>query len=219
MPGDLDGTRRRCAEPEQAEPAAGLDARHPQRTQADRPTTQQRRRGEGIESVGQAVQEVGPRGHPLGEAAVTVPSGEPRLLTQVLPTRGTEPAGTAGRGDPRHPDPLADVGVDHAASAVQDGSYDLVPGDDRQRLGGQIALAELQIGSAHATGLDPHQHVLGPDLGFGDLDDGQWTVAGRLGLAEQCGSHEPMFTETQPSGQLRRRAISPIHPEYGLKSL
>ena len=165
---DLRDDVRRGAEAVEAEPLRV--AREPQRAVADQPGAEQRRRLH----VGVAVRDreaealVGDR--VLRVAAVEVVAGEARAVAEVLAAR----AAVAAR---RRRSSRATARRARSAAARRPLADDLVAGHERQLRVRQLAVDDVQIGAAHAAGVDAHQHLPRPRLGNRQL--GENAAAGR----------------------------------------
>ena len=96
-----------------------------------------------LDAVGQRVDEVLAGDHPLGVAPVDRPPGELRQLAEVLQPREALLAVAAGSPKPGEPDPFP---------AARDPADDLVAGDQRRLSERDVALEDLQVGAADATG-------------------------------------------------------------------
>ena len=72
-------------------------------------------------------------------------------------------------GEPRDPNPVPDHETGAPLSGGVDGPHDLVARDTSLVLRGQIALGEVQIGAADATGLHFHPDLVGDRLGRGSV--------------------------------------------------
>ena len=153
------------AEAVEADPAAL--ARHPQRPVADQPGAEQwcsLLRPQAVRDR-QAVALV--RGGQLGIAAVPSLPGEHRSRAEVLAAGEALLALPAGPGEPRHPDPVADLESGGIDTAFDDPADDLVTGDDGELRGRDLAVGEMQIRPAHPAGLDLDQDLPGPRLRAG----------------------------------------------------
>ena len=101
-----------------------------------------------------------------------------------------------------------------ARAGTDDLAHDLVPGNDPWTLGGQLAVAEVEVGPAHAAGPDGQQHLPGARHGSRLLDQAEPA----LGLAGPSGRSTTQARITRPAssrrswsqGQTRDRA--PGHP-------
>ena len=104
----------------------------------------------------------------LGHAAVDVTSGEPRPLTEVLPSRQTPLALTATPAEPRHPDTLTrtDTALCTVADRFDDAD-DLMAEDSWWVANLDLAVQQMQIGATYAASSDAQQQL--PFAGPGDL--------------------------------------------------
>jgi hypothetical protein len=158
------------------------DPRDPQTPEADDTAAEQRRDGVGI-AVRQRVDEVGLGGDELGIATVAVPPGELRGFAQVLPVAAAEAADSTRLGEPHQPDPTA-----LQPTRGEDLADDLMPGDERQTVGGQIPVQDLQVGPAHGRGLHTDEDLVGGGLGIRAVTDDEGVDGGhgRGVHASQC---------------------------------
>ena len=158
------------------------DADEPQAAIPDDAGAEQRRRGHGGHAGRETVDEPGRRHRVLGEAAVHVPAGEQRVVAQVLVPALAEPAALVGLVQPRHADPVAHgerrrllvaAGVDAVGTRPEGGHLadDLVAGHHGRAVRRQLALQDVQVGAAHATGQHPQQHLAGSRLGHRQFDE------------------------------------------------
>ena len=191
---------------EAVEPEARRIARHAQRAVSDEPGAQQRRRLEVAEALRQR-ERVAAVGHGARRvAAVAVEAREPRALAEVLAPAGAEAARPVGPAQPRD----ADAGARRVLGVrarLQHGGDDLVAGDHRQPRAAHLAVADVQVGAAHAAGMDLHEHVaraIGAELGVRQLARLQRAA----GLVEDHRAHRFMIYPRRHGcahGQLRSR--------------
>ncbi len=156
-----------------------------------------------VEPVGQGVR-VGLRRHgQFGEPTVGVPTREARVLAEVLLVAQAEPAGPACRSQPGDSYPLSLLESRRARAGTDDLAHDLVPGNDPSTLGGQLAVAEVEVGPAHAAGADGQQHLPGARHRSRLLDQAEPALglAGPSGL-DDPGPHHPagFITEALVTG-------------------
>ena len=117
MHGDLDRAARGGAEPEEPEPATGLDAADPEGAIADDASAQERRRGDVGDGIREPCREARTHRRVLGEAAVPIPAREasPQNTGSRGPhdsdgrcrrhPRATSPPPGRRGSSPRHPHP------------------------------------------------------------------------------------------------------------------
>ena len=123
----------------------------------------------------------------LGKAAVDVAAREARAVAQVLPAAAAELAVAAGPAQPRYA---------HAAVTAGDRADDLVAQDERRVAGAQLAVDEMEVGAADATGRYLDQQLPWLRFGLGHFGRPQ-RAPGRV---EEHGPHH--------RGQPRRRLPS-----------
>ena len=190
--GDLDGQRGGRAEAIQPQPEAGSrrhigDARHAaqaQRAIADHAATQQRRGVDVAEAVRDADAEVGHGSHEPRVAAVAVITGERGLRTQVLPVHAALRASRAAVGQPRHAGAVADIPTAHVFTKPDHPTNHLVTGHDRQPMGRQVALDDLQVGPTHGARLDLEQQFARAGSRLGPIHQLERALANRAGLGQ-----------------------------------
>ena len=85
----------------------------------------------------------------LGVAAVGMVAGELRLFAEVFVAGRAERTVSAGRAQPSAADPLSDSRGEAAFAQGVDAAHDLVAGNHRHVLPRQVALDDVQIGSAN----------------------------------------------------------------------
>ena len=140
-------------------PRCSRPARHLERTVADQAGTEQRRRL-GVRMVAlerKAVLRV--RHRVIGIAAIDVVAGEPGRIAQVLSLHAAIAAAPAGMSEPGHADPVSGRERRHLRPDRNDLADDLVTGHDRQTGLGEVTVDDVQVGSAHAAGRYPDQHL------------------------------------------------------------
>ncbi len=131
-----------------------------QRAVADEAGTQQRRQMLGRRPIGQgqAVARIGQR--VLGVAAVQLVAREAGVLAQVLASAGAKTALPASPAQPGHTDPLPQAPVAlHIRPQACDPGHDLMARHHGQYRVGQLAIQQVQIGTAHTTGLHRQQQL------------------------------------------------------------
>jgi hypothetical protein len=140
---------------------------------ADQPRAKQRRGADGIAVGGELEDEGGLGDEMRGVAAVAGVAGELGMVAKILAPVLAIGAMPAGVGEPGNPDPFADGEAFDAGAEPLDETDDLVAGNDRQPLVGQLAVDHVQIGAANAAGLDADQHFGAPRRGLGPLFEDQ----------------------------------------------
>ncbi len=125
----------------------------------------------------------------LGEAAVTVPAGEPRSLAKVLPALDAELAPVARAAQPGQPGAVAGGPALHSRPDGRNGADCLVPGSDRQPARFEVALRQLQVGPANRAGGHPDEDFSMPRFGARDVKDMEWLIRNRCGFCQPRGAH------------------------------
>ena len=159
--------------------------------------------------------EVGADGDPGGVPAVAVPARELRRPGRGSrgPSRqnATRPA---GRGEPRHAGPLTHRPARDVAAHRLHAANDLVTRHDRQPPSLEIALDQLEVGSADGAGDDLEDELIRRRLGIGELDELQWR-RGRRGRRVKLKSEHrttvPQIDRDRPSA----RAAAPTRDRAG----
>ncbi len=131
----------------------------------DDPGAEERRGGDVVESLGDEVGVGLVDENEFGVAAVEVPTGEARSEAEVLPPRDAEAAPPARGGEPRHADALSFPPACAARPDGVDDAHDLVARRDQVATRREIALGQMQVGSAHPAGEDPDADLAGSGLG------------------------------------------------------
>src|SRR5262249_48925141 len=133
---------RRRAESVNAQPFAGRwagNARQPQRPKADDPRAEQRRGLFVAEGFGNRVDEIRLRHGVLGVTAVDQPSGERRVLAEILFALAAVFAHAVSLMQPWNANAVAGLRSRHACSDLLDAPDDLMAGNDGQNLSRQFA--------------------------------------------------------------------------------
>ena len=170
MTADLRGDMRGGAEPIEAYAIGG--ARGFQASPADQTRAQQRRCGDGVGVVGQRKQKSGFGDHMRGEAAVTRRAVELAVVAEILAAFVAIEAMAARMGEPGRADALAKRQRRDARAEPLDAADDFMPRHDRQSLSVDFIIDDMQIGTAHAAGLDADQRLTGPQRRpFAELPD------------------------------------------------
>jgi hypothetical protein len=212
----LEGEERRCPEPEQPEPRAGRDSRHLERPVADDAAAQERGGRQVVERLRQAKGEVGADGDPGCVTAVTIPSGEAGVRTEVFAAARAEAARATGGGEPADAGPVALLPADDVESGLLDTSDDLVPGHDRQPASGQIAFDELQVGPANGARRNRQDELVRRGLEVGELHQPQGRRPGRRRLRELQGAHPAnLHRKAAPGAEWMVRSAEAIHAGSG----
>ena len=167
MAGDLRDDVGRGAEAVEPEPL-GV-AGEAQRAVADQARAEQRRRLEIRIARREREAEALVGDDLLGVAAVEVVPGEACPVAEVLPPGRAVAAPAARPAEPRHAEPAAVVGLAH----------DLVAGHERQPVRRQLAVDDVQVGSAHAAGMHAQEQLAGGRLRRGHVLELQ-RLAGRV---------------------------------------
>ena len=146
-------------------PDPGRVARHPERTVADQPGAQQRRRL----GVGEIVREreaVAPVGQQvLGIAAVEGIAGEARRRAEVLLAGPAEAAVAAGPAEPGHAHASPFLEILDTVAPGRDPADHLVARHQGQLGLGEFAVDHVQIGAADPAGGNPDEQLAGAGLG------------------------------------------------------
>ena len=121
------------------------------------------------------------------------------MLTEILLPAAAEPAGLGGLVEPRHADAvagherrrarLAAGRVPGAGPERRDLADDLMTGDDRRAVRRQLALEDVQVGTADAAGADTEQHLSRTGLGDRQLDELERPVRRRRRSREAHRAH------------------------------
>src|SRR5262249_6180957 len=149
---DLNREVRRRAEAEQAEPSAGTDPGQSQRAVPDDPGAQERRRVLRRDRAWEREDPARIGRQALGVAAVSVATGEPRPLAEVLAPALAEPAAPAHPGHPADADAVPRREAVHARSHLGDASRGLVAGHDGKPRT-DLPLDDVDVGAADPAGL------------------------------------------------------------------
>ncbi len=132
-------------------------AGQPQGAVADQPGAEQRRRRDIAEGRvdREAIALVGDR--QLGIAAIDLVAGEAGMVAQILTAATAAIADAAGPAEPRHADPVAEREVVGIGAPLNDHADDLMARHQRQFRLRQLAVEDVQIGTAHRARLDRDQ--------------------------------------------------------------
>ena len=139
----------------------------------------------------------------LGEAAVDVIPGEAGVVAQVLSTGDAVSADPARRTEPRHADACA---PSEPSAAVDNLADDLVSEDERQLRVLELAVEDMEVGTAHAAGAHAKENLSGRGRWVGDVSEHEPRAWG----LEDHGSHDTALipggaSQSAPCGQVRRR--------------
>ena len=137
-----------------------------QRPVADQAGAEERGGLEVVVGLGDGKAEALVRDDLLGVAAVELIAGEARAVAQVLPPAQAVTTLAVGPAKPGDADALAGG---EAGPAFGHSPDDLVPGDERQLRVGQLAVDDVEIGSADAARVHGDQHLTGLRDGHGEL--------------------------------------------------
>jgi hypothetical protein len=152
----------RCAEAVEADPLRLPD--QPQRPVADQPGAEQRRRLQVRVALGQREAEALVGDRQLGVTAVAVIAGELGLVAEVLAAGAAVAALAVGPAEPGDTDPGAGLESARALPRAGHGADDLVARHQRQLRLAQLAVEDVEVGAADATGADPDQDLAGAGL-------------------------------------------------------
>ena len=112
--------------------------------------------------------------HVAAEASVDAVAAVLLALAQRLPAGTAVLAAAACRPQPRVANLVAELQIGDTRAERNDGAVTLVAGDEwRLRLDGPITMRGMQIGVAHAGGLQLDQYLAGSGAGQFDLADAQ----------------------------------------------
>ena len=126
---------------------------HHQRAPANESGTKQRRDRDIITFLTERESLTRIRDRMRRKTAVPRIAGEERIVAEIFHTILAEAANAAGVSEPRDSDAIADaVGGDVWAHQI-DPADDFVPGDYRIPNVGQLAVDDMKVGSANATGI------------------------------------------------------------------
>jgi hypothetical protein len=189
--GNLDQDMRRRAETVQPQPIAQhLTPRHPIRTVANQPRAQQRRCAHCVVAVGDGEHIAGVSDGVLGVAAVQRVTREFREGAQVLASRLAVPTRAASPAQPRHAHPLTHLKRADLCAELRHLADNLVPQNQRQLRVRQLAVHNMQVGTAYGARLHANQHLV--RLG---LRDGHFPQHQRL--PDLLQHHRPHRTHTR----------------------
>jgi hypothetical protein len=156
-PRDLGDDVRGRAEPVQAK-TLGVAGEH-ERAIADQPCAEERSRfhirvelgnGEAVPLVGDRL---------LGEATVDLVPGKTRAIAEVLSSGPAEATGAVGPSEPRDSDTLPDRKARRTFTELADPTHDLMAEDERELGIAQLAVDDVQIGSADRACSDIQKHL------------------------------------------------------------
>ena len=169
MPRYLDNNMRRRAEAEQAKSLAAADLAQPQRTVADHPRTQQRRRLVIEKIFWEGVRERLIDDGEFGIAAIRLQTRKLGIIAEVLISVLAVLTLSAGIAQPRNADPISFPESSGLASARLYNPDDLVAGDYRQFRQWDVAFGRVQIGVTHAAGVNTDADFMLPRERYGDV--------------------------------------------------
>src|SRR5512132_1792442 len=193
MAGDLGDDVGRRAEAVQAE--ARSIAREPQRSKADQPCTQERRRRDVVIGLRRCMAEPLVGDDVLGIAAVAVEAGELRVIAEVLAARAAVAALAVGPAEPGNTDPLP---------APFYPTYDLMPEHERQLRVGQLAVDDMKVRAADSAGADADEQLARAGLGHREIQ----LLERPPGLSEHHRAHQRGLTALSQACGSRRRAVA-----------
>lgn len=192
--GNLNGERGGSTKPEEAEAATGRDARDVQGAIADHTTTEERRSREVLEGVRETEREVCINREVLGEATIAMPASECGRFAEILQPGGAEFTGPAGGAQPGDAGTVAGSPATDATAKSYHTAHGLVTGNERQPSRTNIALRELQVGAADATGADLEQEFTGTRLRRGEVLDAERRRRHRAWSVEASDAHRSEST-------------------------
>jgi hypothetical protein len=185
----LGGQVRRSAEAVDAELATGWQRRPSKRSIADDAGAQERRQLVVRIARRQRVGVSRWDDRVLGVSAVGVPAGVAGERTQVLGIPPAVPASTTGPAQPGDADSLPWLEAGDVVGRRHHPPDDLVSGNDIRRLGREISLGEMEVGSAHGTHQDADQDLAGIRLRHRQCRPAQRMAVGGFGLVDDPRGH------------------------------
>lgn len=120
-----------------------MDPGQLERAIADDASTQQRGRGFIGEAAGDGEDIVGTSRHRLCKPAITIPSGELCLFTQILETRSAAVTATTCGAHPTHTYPRPNCPVVDTGAKRPDSAHNLMTGDNWQPTGHYVTFDDL----------------------------------------------------------------------------
>jgi len=170
------------------------------------------------ERLGQFIDEIGRRDGVLGVSAVGVIAGELGRLAEIFLSLGAEAALAARVAQPGDAHPPANLQrlrnrkrlmrSRKRRTQLVDRADDLVAGDDRQLLLGQIPLDHVQVGAADRATADANPHLARGRLGRRQIDQFQRRRIDRRDTAKEHGFHgNSRPPDSDYSGYCVRRMI------------
>src|SRR5258708_19586073 len=102
-------------------------------------------------------------------SALDVPAGIDRARAEVLQPAAAVPARAVRAREPGSSHPVPGAEPDDPRPYRDDLPHDLMTGRDVRRLGLEVALGQVQVGTAHAPTHNPAQHLPPPALRFTPL--------------------------------------------------
>ena len=109
----------------------------------------------------------------LGVAAIHHPAGEHGALAKVFARGAAVFARAAGLAQPGDAHARARLETRCVGAVLFHDAHHLVAGHDGRFAGRQFALDHVEVGAAYAAGTDPHQHLAGGRLRFGQIHDAE----------------------------------------------
>jgi hypothetical protein len=150
-----------------------------ERAIADQSGTEQRR-SLGVAVTFRQFEHIARVGHRVaGIAAVDLIAGEARIVAEILLARAAIGASAVGPAEPGHTDAVADCQLRHALAERFDAADDLMPEHERQLGLVELAVENVQVGTAYAAGRHLDQDLPAPWLGHCDFGVLEW-CAGAL---------------------------------------
>jgi hypothetical protein len=133
-------------------------ARLPKRAIPNQPGTEERSSGDIIKRVGKAVAKVSMCEGEFGVTTILCVACEASVLTEIFTTRSAISALAAGRSQPGNSDAIAKLESLNSLAKPLDPTDDFMAGNQGKLWIGQLAIDNVQIGSADSTRSDAHEH-------------------------------------------------------------
>jgi aryl-alcohol dehydrogenase-like predicted oxidoreductase len=187
---DLRGQVSAAAESVDAKSPSGWQAGASQRAIADDARAQQGRGLSLLQLLRQRIGETLVGNTEVRVASIEVPASEGRVKAEVLTGRSAVMTGTVHPAEPGDADALTRRETAGAHAAGIDDPDDLVPGGHTRSFGGQIALREMQVGSADTASGDPDAHLTGSGVDDVAFDTDQGTLVGIARVVDDPGAHD-----------------------------
>ena len=130
----------------------------PKRAIPNQPGTEERSGGDIIKRVGKAIAKISMRQGKFSIAAIQRVACEASVLTEIFTIRSAISALAAGRSQPRNSDAIAKLESLNSLAKPLDPTDDFMAGNQGKLWIGQLAIDNVQIGSADSTRRDTHEH-------------------------------------------------------------